>query len=445
MGNVSLKYRAASVFLKTFISVRWGMRFKSRAAVLAYQNKMMAQHRQKWWHKTAFYAPYAHNPDNVPAMNKHNMMANFDALNTVGVLQKDCFELARAAEDSRDFSSMINGVTVGLSSGTSGIKGIFLASQIEQARWAAIMLAKLLPQPFYRSQRIALFLRANSNLYEKLDQSRWVQFKFFDLSLPIADVISALNEFSPTILVAPAQCLELLSKAQSKGELEIKPHKIIAVAEALPDDVREKVEHTWHTRVDEIYQATEGFLAVSCAYGQLHLNEEFVKFTPDWLDEEHTRFAPIITDFTRSSQLMVSYRLDDVLQLAASQTCACGSHTLIIDKIEGRCDDVLNFKKLNGDVLAVFPDAISRGILLVDGIQDFRVVQVNEMQVNITYTASNSVVSHQNAIQQAVQQALIRAGTDIQNLKINVTQVDAFEINLMHKRRRIVGLQARKI
>lgn len=96
-------------------------------------------------------------------------------------------------------------------------------------------------------------------------------------------------------------------------------------------------------------------------------------------------------------------------------------------------------------MLAVFPDAISRGILLVDGIQDFRVVQVNEMQVNITYTASNSVVSHQNAIQQAVQQALIRAGTDIQNLKINVTQVDAFEINLMHKRRRIVGLQARKI
>ena len=86
-------------FIRTFIRVRWGMRFKNRAQLMRYQQRAMTQHRQKWWHKTVFYAPYASNPDNVPAMNKHNMMANFDALNTVGVLQKDCFELARAAED----------------------------------------------------------------------------------------------------------------------------------------------------------------------------------------------------------------------------------------------------------------------------------------------------------------------------------------------------------
>ena len=65
--------------------------------------------------------------------------------------------------------------------------------------------------------------------------------------------------------------------------------------------------------VGEVYQATEGFLAASCAHGTLHLNEEFLHIEPQWIDEQ--RFTPLITDFTRSTQPIVRYRLDDVLVL----------------------------------------------------------------------------------------------------------------------------------
>ena len=59
---------------------------------------------------------------------------------------------------------------------------MFLASDDESAKWAGIILAKLLPYTLLKKQKIALFLRANNNLYEGLT-SKKIQFQFFDLLL----------------------------------------------------------------------------------------------------------------------------------------------------------------------------------------------------------------------------------------------------------------------
>ena len=75
-----------------------------------------------------------------------------------------------------------------------------------------------------------------------------------------------------------------------------------------------------------------------CAAGRIHLNEEFLHIEPQWLDAR--RFVPVVTDFSRTSQAVVRYRLDDVL-VGAEGDCPCGRPTRSVAAIEGRCDEVL--------------------------------------------------------------------------------------------------------
>src|SRR5262249_38661169 len=136
----------------------------------------------------------------LPPIGKAEMMANFDRFNTAGIRREEAMGTALRAETGRDFRPTLNGLTGGLSSGTSGHRGLFLVSPAEQAGWAGVLLARALPALHPRSYRIALFLRSNSNLYERLG-SRWLQFRWFDLMTPLEKAIQELNSFRPDILV----------------------------------------------------------------------------------------------------------------------------------------------------------------------------------------------------------------------------------------------------
>ncbi|MFR2693157.1 MAG: hypothetical protein ACLTBV_21985 [Enterocloster bolteae] len=67
------------------------------------------------------------------------MMEHFDELNTVGIGREEALEFAVLAERQRNFSPK-QGLTVGLSSGTSGKQGIFLVSDDEKPLGRIIFL-----------------------------------------------------------------------------------------------------------------------------------------------------------------------------------------------------------------------------------------------------------------------------------------------------------------
>lgn len=213
-------------------------------------------------------------------------------------------------------------------------------SPAEQARWAGTILAKLLPQGLLSGERVALVLRANNNLYERID-NRFIAFRFFDLLQAFDDIATQLQAYRPSIIVAPAQVLRALALAQQQGRIDLQPKRVISAAEvlrAMPTASSSKRLFLLH----QVYQATEGFLAVTCEHRRLHLNEEFLMVEQEWLDD--TRYVPIITDFTRSSQPIIRYRLDDVLH-HDDAPCPCGRVTAVIKRIEGRLNDVLRLPK----------------------------------------------------------------------------------------------------
>ena len=328
-----------------------------------------AQHLTRWVQANSkFYRKHwaGHDLENwreLPSVDKSLMMANFSDFNTLGIAREKAFEVAIRAERERNFSPTLEGCTVGLSSGTSGHRGLFVVSPLEQASWAGLILARALPRLRIAGERIAFFLRSNSNLYEQVGRGRWLQFRYFDLMGPLEAAVHALNRFQPTILVAPPSMLEMLARQQLTGQLKINPDPLISVAEVLEPQDRVRLEEIFQVPVRQIYQATEGLLAVSCSHNSLHLQEDIVAVQLEPIPNEEARFTPIITDLWRGTQPIIRYRLNDILALE-NKPCSCGSGWRVIRQIEGRWDDVLEFEEVSGGLRTFFPDTIRRAILL---------------------------------------------------------------------------------
>ncbi|MDO9397722.1 MAG: hypothetical protein Q7T71_14330, partial [Herbiconiux sp.] len=226
-------------------------------------------------------------------------------------------------------------------------------------------VAQLL-RPWRPPVRIAFFLRAGGALYESVASSR-VRFTFFDLTRPLDEHLRALDAGGPVdVLVAPASVLQALAEAALSGALRIRPGQTVSVAEVLDPDAADTVERAWGTPPRQVYQATEGLLALSCEHGALHLAEESVLMEREWLDAERTRFIPLVTDLERRTQIVARHRLDDVLRLDARalERCRCGRVTTVLAAVDGRADAVLQVPSLDGRrTVPVFPDALRQAVL----------------------------------------------------------------------------------
>ena len=369
-----------------FCHARWLLKFKNREALENWQRQKLSKFLGSNLKKVRRFQ--GENPsalDELACMDKNTMMQNFQSYNTEQVALSTVLPIATQAENSRDFAPMYKGLTVGLSSGTSGNRGVFLISRKERLRWAGIILAQAMPthllrqalSPWRPPVKIAFFLRANSNLYTTLSSKR-IDFSFYDLLLGADASIASLNRYLPDVLVGPPFLLRELAAAKQAGLLQISPSHIISVAEVLEPKVKKLIEKAFTATVQQIYQATEGFLGYTCEQGSLHLNERFVHIEPEWLDNEKTRFQPIVTDFTRTTQLIVRYRLNDILR-ASKTPCACGRAERTIAAIAGRSDEVLWLPAINtANAIAIYPDSIRRLFLFIEPeIHEFSVKQIS--------------------------------------------------------------------
>nr|WP_315292353.1 F390 synthetase-related protein [Serratia proteamaculans] len=405
--------------------------FDDRQSLEAYQAKRLKRFARRVLTKSPYFSRFNRQAIATwPQMDKALMMEQFDQMNTAGLQRDQLLACARRSEQQRDFSPKIGKYSVGLSSGTSGQRGIFVVSPHEQSVWAGGMLAKMLPEGLFAGERVALFLRADNNLYHSVN-NRWLSLEFYDLFAPFAEQLSRLEQQAPTIIVAPAQVLRALALAVLAQQIRLEVKKVISVAEVLEEQDRQLLAQVFPA-VGEVYQATEGFLAATCAHGTLHLNEEFLHIEPQWIDEQ--RFTPLITDFTRSTQPIVRYRLDDVL-VRQTEPCPCGQPSMAIARIEGRRDDQLILPDAFGQPQVVFADLCSRAIANVLPLtSDYRLVQSGERQLQLMADCSEAELAHCQAQLAALfeRQGIATVGLEWQ------LKVQAVMPQFDRKRRRII-------
>lgn len=372
-----------ATFLRHYLGARWRYTRLAGAQLTAFQE---ARARRQVAHAVAhspFYRQHwqGTTPSDwrtLPTVDKRLMMANFTAFNTRGIDGDAAMAVALHAEEVRDFRPTVPGtdLTVGLSTGTSGHRGMFLVSPQEQAAWAGALLARVLPGVLWRKQgwKTTLFHRATSNLYERV-RGRFVTLCYHDLMLPLPEAVAALNEEQPDLLFGPPTLLARLADERRAGRLRIRPEQVFSVAEVLePQDAVHLAAAFGLPALQQVYQCTEGLLAVSCPHHRLHLMEDLVAIQTEDLGDG--RVTPIVTDLWRTTQPILRYRLGDVLTLAPEGRCACGSAFRVIERIEGRQDDVCQFLTPRGECVAFYPDTVRRAILLASAqIADYAVRQ----------------------------------------------------------------------
>ena len=312
------------------------------------------------------------------------MMENFDTVNTVGLSKDHALEIAMNSEKTRNFKEKYNNITVGLSSGTSGNRGLFIISDFERAKWTGIILAKLLPDFILKKQKIALFLRADSELYNSVN-SRVLKFRFFDMINDYKNNLKELDRFKPDILIAPASMLKIL--ADNIENIDIKPNRVFSCAEVLTEENREYINRKFNKKIGEIYQATEGFLGYSYDSGQgLKINEDVLYIEKEYINNEKTRFIPVITDFERKSQPVIRYRLNDIW----IESRRSDGDFMILDKIEGREDDIFILKSRDGKDIKIFPDFLRRALMFSGGdIQEYNIIQKTFTDIEVSFIPRN--------------------------------------------------------
>ena len=393
--------------------------FSSQEHIEVYQQKKLQLFAEQVLVKSPFYKPYIKphmDWNKVPHISKATFMDAFNEINTCGIKLNDAMQIALDAETSRSFNQELNGITIGLSTGTSGKRGLFLVSENERALWVALVMSRVIKPRLFKKQKIAFFLRANSNLYASVSSSLF-EFKYFDIFKPLTDLLQELQTFSPHILAAQPSLLVDIAQAQHQQIIQINPNQIISFAEVLHAHDKAFISQKLQASITEVYQCTEGFLGVSCQHGTMHLNEDFIRFEKEWIDDD--KFYPIITDFSRRSQPVVKYKLNDVLQIK-STPCACGSPLLALEKIMGRDDDILVINEQK-----IYPDLIARRIAIqTNNFQNYTITQIGQQALEIKLECEEKDAEiTQDAFKKAINELLKEHGINSFSLEFKMQQV----------------------
>lgn len=309
----------------------------------------------------------------LPIMDKAALMANFAECNLGG------FSAAFVRQSLLEGRDGVDGFHFGQSTGTSGNRGYYAISERERFVWLGTILAKTLPDALWRSHRVAIALPGMSSLYRSASAGSRIRLAFYDTTDGIEAWEDALVQFDPDTIVASPKVLRHLAE---RGKLPARD--IFSGAEVLDPLDRVAIEGATGRTVREIYMATEGLFGVSCRHGVLHLSEDVVHF--EWEDTpgEGTLKTPIITDFTRSAQAMVRYRMNDILELS-DEPCPCGSAFQRVKAVHGRADDIFMLAKADGAIVTVTPDVVRNAIVDAHpGIADFRAVQTGPASIAVT-------------------------------------------------------------
>ncbi len=295
---------------------------------------------------------------NLPIINKKIMMDNFSELNTHQLDKDEVLDYAVKMELSKDFLGYYKDkFVVGLSSGTSGNKGLYLTPKEMTERLPFVFLARggfplrLLPY------NILFMLRVFSQGFDDIN-SKIVSLTYLSTMEEIDIVISRINDLNINILMAPPSFVRQL--IPYKDKITTKINTIMTYAEVLEEEDKIRFKKDFNAKVIEIYQASEGQMASACKHGYLHINEDLVFI--ELYDEDNKLITEknvighkmVITNLVNYAQPLIRYEMNDMIILDSK--CSCGSNFRRIKKVLGRHDDLLYFFDSKKNKKYIFPD-----------------------------------------------------------------------------------------
>jgi putative adenylate-forming enzyme len=318
-------------------------------------------------------------------MNKQLFMDNFSQLNTVGLTREECINHCLEKEQSRDFSDYYKGYLVGMSTGTSGNRGIEFVSKMETFFMQLLVFFRF-PFPKTKKIHLAFILRVFSPGFGH--DGRKIRITYVSPLDTIETIVKKLNALNPNLLSGPPSVLQVLARAKKEGSLKVSPLLIISYGEVLSSNVKKIVEKDFKCSVVEVYKSSESFIALPCKDGKLHINEDTTLV--EVLDKNNQPVKPgelgfvVVTDFIKRKTPIIRYKLNDLITIDP-EPCSCGSNFRVIKEVHGRADDIILGRKINSDELQfILPDYIRRSIISSsEYIEEYNAIQTSPKKLTI--------------------------------------------------------------
>lgn len=316
--------------------------------------------------------------EKIPIVSKKFMMENLTEWNTLGFTKEEILEFCLEVEKSRDFNRRLRGINIGMSSGTSGNKGVEIVTPREEMYMKAALLARF-DIPKGEKMNVAFILRVSAPAFSLNILGH--RLSYVGQLNTIENINRDIQRINPNILTGPPSMLKILAKEVEAGRLKIKPKRLIAYAEVFYPDVREYLKNVFQCPIHEIYKCTEGPIGMTCRKERLHINEDLVYV--ETFDRNGEKTAPgnpcsklVITDLHKRGQPIIRYQLNDIITISPEK-CTCGSNFRVIENIQGRADDLFWGKKADGNGMQfIFPDLVTRAVITAsENIDEYQVIQ----------------------------------------------------------------------
>lgn len=323
----------------------------------------------------------------LPSLDKRTLLEQWDAIVTDPRLRLSDVQcgLDGAADDELHLGSY----RTMASGGTTGRRGVFVYGVEDWHEALGGMLRMTtglmgLGPRLPRRRKLASIMAATpQHMTARMTRSTDVgihRFLRLDARRPIAELVTALNAFQPEALAAYSSVAAMLADEQLAGRLTINPGVVSGTSEVLTGDMAARMSAAWGVAPFNIYGTTEtGMLACDCdRHAGLHVFEDLVHVE---VVDDGGRAVPdgtpgsriLITNLINRAQPLIRYELTDLVTISP-EPCPCGRPYKLIEKIDGRTDDVLSFASPAGGEVTVHPLVLRSPLAKVAGLRQYRIV-----------------------------------------------------------------------
>lgn len=413
-----------------YINLKWHFKFYSKRRIEKYQLKQIKKLINYSKKHSPFYKNEYKNKKvktwedfyKLPLINKKMMMDNLTAINTINATKEELYEYSLNNELNKNYKGYFkNRYVVGLSSGTSGNKGIYITDKRLTQKLPFVFLARsgipLSLLPF----NILFLLRVYSQGFDDIN-STFIKLKYMSTMEKIDKVVQRINEQKINILMCPPSFLRQLLPKQDK--ILVKIQLIMTYAEVLTEEEKIKFKNKFNCKVIEIYQASEGQMASTCPCGNLHINEDLVfielYYNNKKLDKDDIiADKMIITNLVNFAHPLIRYEMNDLIVLG--EKCKCGSNFRTIKKIVGRNDDIIYLYDKNDNIQYIFPDLFARWIITTSSeIREFKVInnEVGQLEIIIDVMNKNEIEKIMSDLKKRLKKELKEYNIEKYELKV---------------------------
>ena len=311
-----------------------------------------------------------------------------------------------------------------LTSGSSGRPGLFvydaagwrsIATQMVRiSRWAGL-------RPSLPRQRLALLGGAAASHISRQGAATMAiglhRVLSLPVTLPLPQMVEALNQFQPTYLHAYPSVAMWLADEQQAGRLRLTPRTVVTIAELRTPEMTQRLRDAFGVHPFNAYGCTEGLWGSECQHHEgIHLFEDSTLVENVDADGQPVPAGQpgarlLVTNLDNLVQPLLRLEVTDLVTIHPDP-CRCGRTLVRASAIHGRSDDTLSLTTGDGGRVAVHP--LHFALLTRDPqVREFQVVQdgpVLRILIVPSHAATAGTDGLETRLGQAVTQQLLGLG-----------------------------------